>query len=97
MAIPMSARESTGASLMPSPTKARAPLGETSPSRASTRVTLSAGRSWLYTWSMPNSPATCWATASASPVSMTVFSTPIFFRAAMASLAVGFTTSEMRI
>ena len=95
MAMPISARRSTGASLMPSPTKASlAPDGFFS-SCSSTFATLSAGRSWLYTWSTPRSAATRSATAPASPVSMTVLSTPAAFSCRMASLAVGFSTSEM--
>ncbi len=95
MAMPMSARESTGASLMPSPTKASFPLGDFSESSASTRATLSAGSSWVWTSSRPSSCATLSPTALASPVSMTVSCTPWAFRAAMASFASGFTSSEM--
>ena len=45
IAMPMSARESTGASFMPSPTKASFALPVVSPSRRSTSLTLSPGRS----------------------------------------------------
>ena len=93
MAMPISARDSTGASLMPSPTKASLPSALLS--RRSTCATLSAGSSSLCTSSTHSSPATWSATRRISPVSMTVFSTPACFRAAMASLAWGFTTSEM--
>ena len=95
MAMPMSARESTGASLMPSPTKASFPLGEVSCSSASTRSTLSPGSSWVYASSRPSSWATASPTSLASPVSRTVFFTSWAFRAAMASLACGLTMSEM--
>ena len=56
MAMPISARDSTGASLMPSPTKASLPSALLS--RRSTCATLSAGRSSLCTSSTHSSPAT---------------------------------------
>jgi len=95
MAIPISARVSTGASLIPSPTKARFPFPLFSRRSSSTFCTLSAGRSSLRTWSMPSSFATASATSFASPVSMTVLATPTDFRAAMAAFDVSFTTSEI--
>ena len=58
MAMPMSARESTGASLMPSPTKASFSFCPLLRSSSSTFSTLPAGSSWLHTWSMPSSAAT---------------------------------------
>ena len=97
MAMPISARERTGASLMPSPTKASFFFAGFCCSISSTLATLSPGSSSLYTWSTPSSSATCWATVRTSPVSMTVFSTPAPRRASIAALAVGFTTSAIRI
>ena len=97
MAIPISARESTGASLMPSPTNASFPFPVFFFSSSSTSDTLSAGRSSACTSSMPRSSATCSATFLESPVSMTVFSTPAFFRAMTASFAWGFSISEITI
>ena len=94
MAMPISALDSTGASLMPSPTKASFPLPDRASSSFSTWATLSAGSSSLNTWSIPKSEATCSATALASPVSITVLSTPAERRAEMACLEPGFTTSE---
>ena len=95
MAMPMSARRSTGASLMPSPTKASfAPSGFSARS-SSTLATLSAGRSSLYTRPTPRSAATCSATRRLSPVSMTVCCTPARFSVSTARWAVGFTTSAM--
>ncbi len=52
MAMPMSARPSTGASLMPSPTKASFSFSDLFFSSSSTFATLSAGSSSLYTSSM---------------------------------------------
>ena len=95
MAMPMSARLSTGASLMPSPTKASLALPRCWPSSSSTLLTLSAGSRSLRTSSTPSSAATASATRLVSPVSMTVLSTPALCSAAMASLAWGFTTSEI--
>ena len=95
MAMPISARVRTGASLMPSPTKARLSFGAFSASSFSTSATLSPGRSSLRTSSTPSSPATCSATRRASPVSMTVLETPDFLRRAMASAECGLMISEM--
>ena len=97
MAMPMSARASTGASLIPSPTKARSRPSLRSFSSRSTCRTLSAGSSWLWTSSTPSWDATCRAAASASPVSITVFSTPSAFRPRMAWAACSLTTSPRRI
>ena len=99
MAMPMSARVSTGASLMPSPTKASLPLPLVSRSvwarSASTSATLSWGSSSACTSSMPSSAATARATGVRSPVSMTVFFTPAARKSAMARAASGFTVSAM--
>ena len=97
IAIPISALESTGASLIPSPTKASFSFAVFFARSSSTFVTLSAGRSSLYTRSTPSSPATCCATLSISPVSMTVSLMPCFLRFAIASFDVGFGTSAIRI
>ena len=91
----MSARESTGASLMPSPTKASFAFGSRERMSSSTFSTLSPGMSPLQALSMPRSRATLSATRSTSPVSMTVSRTPHFLSSATASRAVGFSTSEM--
>ena len=95
IAMPMSARPSTGASLMPSPTNASFSFSGFPCKRASTFSTFPAGKSSLYTSSMPSSPATASATFFASPVSMTVLRTPAAFNARTASFACGFTTSEI--
>ena len=58
IAMPMSARESTGASLMPSPTKASFAPSGSALSNSSTRATLSAGSSSARTSSTPRSRAT---------------------------------------
>ena len=58
MAMPISARLSTGASLMPSPTNASLSLPPLSASSFSTCATLSAGSSSLCTSSTPSAPAT---------------------------------------
>ena len=97
IAIPISALESTGASLIPSPTKASFSFSVFFARSSSTLLTLSAGRSSLYTRSTPSSPATCCATLSISPVSMTVSLMPFFLRFTIASFEVGFRTSEIRI
>ena len=95
MAIPISARDSTGASLMPSPTKASLPRDLFCSKSSSTIRTLSAGISSLRTSSIPNSLATCSATLRLSPESMTVFWIPAFFTARMVSLAWALIRSEM--
>ena len=97
MAIPISARESTGASLIPSPTNASFSFSLLSCNSFSTQLTLSAGSSSLCTSSNFNSPATCSATVLLSPVSITHFFTPEFFRDAMASFAPSLITSEIRM
>ena len=97
MAMPISARVSTGASLMPSPTKASFSFSPFAASSFSTSATLSAGSSSARTSSTPSPAATSSATRCASPVSMTVFFTPHFFSAATASAACGFGTSEITI
>ena len=97
MAIPMSARDNTGASLIPSPTNANFFLPVHSASNSSTALTLSAGSSSARKSVSPTSDATFSATAFASPVSMTVFSTPTFRRPSIASFDVGFNSSEITI
>ena len=97
MAIPISALERTGASLIPSPTKASFPLSIFCSRSSSTLATLSPGRSSAYTSSIPRSAATCSATFRESPVSMTVFSIPAERSARIASFACGFSTSEITI
>ena len=97
IAMPRSARERTGASLMPSPTKARFSRGCFSSSRASTCATLSSGSRPARYSPMPSCAATALAAGSASPVSMTVRRTPARLRPAMALAAVGLTTSEIRM
>ena len=92
MAMPTSALASTGASLMPSPTKASfAPLC----SRRSTSSTFWAGSSSARRSSTPSSFATASATFCRSPVSSTLCFTPRRFSAAMASRASGFSWSLM--
>ena len=97
MAMPISARPNTGASFMPSPTKANLYFSGLRPITSSTFSTFPAGSNSLYTSSIPNSEATCSATAPASPVSIIVFSIPAALSEAIASLAPGFITSEITI
>ena len=94
MAMPTSARASTGASFIPSPTNARTFPAGLSLSRLSTHETLSAGsRSARYS-SMPTCEATYSPTSFLSPVSITVRRTPNVLSSAMADLASSFMTSE---
>ena len=95
MAMPMSARDSTGASLMPSPTKARRSFPLHSASSSSTHLTLSAGSSSARKSVRPTSAATFSATGLASPVSITVLVTPAFFSSDMASALCSFSSSEI--
>ena len=95
MAMPTSARDSTGASLIPSPTKARFSLGCFAASSFSIWSTLSPGKRPAWYSSRPSCCATACATGCASPVSMTVLRTPEAFKARMASALWGFTTSEI--
>ena len=97
MAMPISARVSTGASLMPSPTKASFPFSDVSPSRRSTWLTLSSGRSLPWYSSSPSFSATAFATSARSPVSMTVFLTPAACKRLMHSAASSLTTSAIMI
>ena len=97
MAMPTSARVSTGASLMPSPTKASTAPGVLASNSRSTWATLSAGSSWAWYSSSPRSPATDLAVASVSPVSITVRFTPAAFKPSDRVLASGFGRSEMRM
>ena len=97
IAIPISALESTGASLIPSPTKASFSLLPFLASSSSTFATLSPGKSSLYTSSIPSSAATESATVLESPVSIIVPFIPAFFNAFIAAGEVGFILSEIRI
>ena len=67
IAMPMSARVRTGASLMPSPTNASLPFVLLAASSASVCTTLSPGSSSLRTSSTPSSAATLSATRLLSP------------------------------
>ena len=97
IAMPISARVRTGASLIPSPTKASISFLLFAARSFSTSATLSPGRSSLRTSSTPSSAATLSATRFASPVSMTVFWTPARLSCSIASFECGLTTSEMTI
>ena len=97
IAIPISARVSTGASLMPSPTKASLPFLLSSSSKRSTSATLSWGRSLAWNSSRPSFEATERATSSASPVNITVLVTPVACRSAMVLAASSFTMSAITI
>ena len=96
IAIPISALDSTGASLIPSPAKATFSFGFLFSISFSTSATLSAGRSSLFTISIPISAATLSATAFESPVSITVFIF-WFLRPSIACFVVGLITSEITI
>ncbi len=96
MAIPTSALMITGASLIPSPTKARRflrPLGSFAAS-SSTFLTLSSGSRFAYISLIPTCSATSFAICRLSPVSMTMDSTPRVFSSFIASLASGLISSE---
>ncbi len=95
--MPISARDNTGASFIPSPTKASFSLFRFCDRSSSTFVTLSAGSNSEYTSSICNSSAILSATAFESPVSITVFATPVFFNFLTASFAVGFNISDIKI
>ena len=97
IAIPISALESTGASLIPSPTNASISSLPLLLRSFSTSITLSAGKSSLLTSSTPSFPATCSATFLASPVSIITFLTPAFLSAAIACCDVGLITSDITI
>ena len=90
IAMPISARDKTGASLIPSPTKASFPDPVRCASSFSTAETLSEGISSQRTSSMPNCEATARATLLRSPVSMTTLLTPAFLTASIALIALGF-------
>ena len=92
MAMPTSARLRTGASLMPSPTKA---TRQPSASRRSTSSTFCAGSRPAWTSSTPSCSATACATFSPSPVSMTVRFTPSSFSRRIAPAASGLSWSLM--
>ena len=97
MAMPMSALASTGASLIPSPTKAKVFPGCLRPSNSSTLATLSPGSRLPYTWVIPSFSATAFPTSSLSPVSITKFTTPFFVKFFKASGTSSRTASEMTI
>ena len=80
MAMPMSARESAGASLMPSPTMAVFPAV----CKARMAASFSAGRTWAMTSSTPAARPMAAAVRRLSPVSMTTRS-PIALSWAMAA------------
>ena len=94
IAIPRSALASTGASLMPSPTKASVfPDGLLSRSFSNSE-TLSAGKSSAWNSSSPMAEATYSPTSRLSPVSITVFVTPSALRALIASAESALILSE---
>ena len=95
IAIPISARDNTGASFIPSPTKASFFLGDFSPSNFSTHSTLSAGRSSAWYSSRPRFSATILAVSFESPVSITVLSIPLFLRLEIAFFELSLTTSDI--
>ena len=98
IAIPISARDSTGASFIPSPTKATASLLDDLEAISSSILsTLSPGRSSLYTSSIPMLFATSFAVVLLSPVSITVFLMPSAFSFDIASIVSSFTRSETTI
>ena len=94
IAMPTSARASTGASFMPSPTNARVASSSRESISPSTWSSLSWGRSSAWNSSIPSSRATTSAVTSRSPVSMTVRRTPCSLSARTACPASGFTSSE---
>ena len=98
IAMPISALASTGASLMPSPTKATLSFGDFFEAIiSSTFATLSAGSSSACTSSTESFEATWSAAAFASPVSITVFVTPFFLSSRIACAECSLMTSEITI
>ena len=95
--MPISALESTGASLIPSPTKASTSFFSFSSRSFSTSKTLSAGSNSLLTTSTPICFPTASATFFESPVSITTFFTPAFFKSLTAFADVGLIISDMII
>ena len=93
IAAPTSAPASTGASLIPSPTNIALPFSARSFCKISS---LSAGRSFAYTLSIPTSAATASAAASPSPVSIAE-RIPMDFKDLMASFASGLIVSAIWI
>ena len=91
MAMPTSARARQGASLIPSP------INTSLPAICSSCSSFSWGKSWAWYSSRFNSFATDAATASLSPVSITVFCTPSAFSSRRAAAASAFTLSAIRI
>ena len=97
MAMPMSERMSTGASLMPSPTKHTAPdFFLLEDSSFSTSSTLFCGRREALKSVTPTSSATLAAMRSLSPVSMTVLQ-PMALSAPATSFASGLISSATSI
>ena len=97
IAIPTSARAKTGASLMPSPIKAKVCFSSVDLSNASTFSTLSPGNNSLHTSSTPNCFPTASPTDFLSPVNITTSFTPAAFISSIAALASGLISSEMRM
>ena len=95
MAIPTSALANTGASLMPSPTKASEAFSSRRSRSCCMQSTFSSGSNCVWHSSMPSCRATSSPTSFRSPVSNTVWATPICRRLSTASLASSFTLSEM--
>ena len=94
MAIPTSALARTGASLIPSPVNASFLPSGTAETNLSTSATLPSGsRPALYS-STPVLAATSAATSFLSPVSITVFLTPLDFSAMTAAAASSLILSE---
>ena len=97
IAIPTSARANTGASLIPSPTKAIVSSVFFSLMRRSMWLTLSAGsNSAKYSVTLVCS-ATCSTTSLLSPLNITVLLTPNCFKASIAFTASAFSWSEITI
>ena len=94
IAIPISLLARTGASLIPSPTKATT---WSLPINFSNCVTLSCGNKSLYTWSIPILEAISRATVEWSPVSITVFETCAFFKSWIPGIVDSLITSATTI
>ena len=97
IAMPTSARANTGASLIPSPTKAIVSSAFFSAMRRSTCFTLSVGSSSAWYSVTFVCSATCSTTSLLSPLSITVLLTPNCFRDSIAFTASAFNWSEITI
>ena len=97
MAIPISALASTGASFTPSPTKASLPFLLDAFKSFSTSLTFPNGSNSEWTSSILTFSPTFSAVFLLSPVSITVFLTPAFFRFIKASTAFSLILSEITI